>query len=285
MIEAGKKRELWFSDIHQNQYGISLRIKETLLRKHSPFQLVEVMETEGFGRLLALDGTIMLTERDEFVYHEMLAHVPLCAHPEPREVLIIGGGDGGTLREALKHPSIRRLDLVEIDEEVIEASRRFLPTLNTGFDDPRTSILFQDGIEFVKGRRDEYDVVVVDSTDPLGPAVGLFEAPFYRNVFQVLRPGGILALQSESPFFDGPLLASINSTLRTLFPHVSPYLAPIVTYPGGHWGFAFAGKAQNALDAPYSDSYRERGLQTRYYTPEIHHAAFQLPRYLQDLLK
>ncbi len=285
MIHSGQSRELWFSDVHQNQYGISLRIKETLFRKKSPYQLVEVMDTEGFGRLLTLDGTIMCTERDEFVYHEMLAHVPLCTHPDPREVLIIGGGDGGTLREVLKHPSIRRADLVEIDEEVIQASRRFLPTLNTGFDDPRTRILCRDGIEFVKEQREGYDVVLVDSTDPIGPAVGLFETAFYKDVFGALRAEGILGVQSESPFFDGELMGSIYSNLRTLFPHVAPYLAPVVTYPGGHWSFTFAGKTQNPLEGPHAERYHQREFETRYYTPEVHHAAFQLPRFIQDLLK
>ncbi|MFQ5693173.1 MAG: polyamine aminopropyltransferase [Nitrospinota bacterium] len=282
---SGQSREVWFSDVHQNQYGISLRIKETLFREESPYQLVEVMDTEGFGRLLSLDGTIMLTERDEFVYHEMLAHVPLCAHPEPREALIIGGGDGGTLREVLKHPSIRRVDLVEIDEAVIRASRDHLPTLSTGFEDSRTRVLCRDGIAFVKDRRGEYDAVLVDSTDPIGTAVGLFEVPFYTDVFHALRPEGVLAVQSESPFFDGDLVGAVHARLRTLFPHVGTYLAPVVTYPGGHWSFTFAGKSRGPLEGSAAERYRRRNLATRYYTPDVHHAAFQLPPFVQDLLR
>lgn len=276
--------ELWFSETYQDHYAIRLRVKETLFRKQSQYQLIEVMETYAFGRLLALDGAIMLTERDEFVYHEMLVHVPLCAHPEPREVLIIGGGDGGTLRETLKHPSIRRVDLVEIDEEVIQASRRFLPALSASLDDPRARVFSQDGIQFVKNRQGEYDVVLVDSTDPVGPAVGLFDVPFYRDIFHALRPGGIACAQSESPFFNGDWVGAIHLRLRQVFPHVATYVAPIVTYPGGFWSFAFAGKAHGPLEEGHADRHRQRGLDTRYYTPEIHRAAFQLPRYIQDIL-
>jgi len=284
MIRPGQPREPWLTDTHQDQYGISLRVKKTLFREQSAHQLVEVLDTEGFGRLLVLDGIIMCTERDEFVYHEMLVHVPLCAHAEPRDVLVIGGGDGGTLREVLKHPSIRRVDVVEIDETVIQASREFLPTLNTGWDDPRTRVLCRDGIEFLKTQREHYDIVLVDSTDPIGPAVGLFEEAFYRDAFQALRSEGLMALQSGSPFFDGECLRSIHANLRAAFPHVSLYLAPVVTYPGGHWSFTFAGKAHGPLDGPHAGRHRGRELATRYYTPDIHHAALQLPRFIQDLL-
>jgi spermidine synthase len=276
---------LWFTEVHKDHYGICLRIKETLYQKQSRYQFIEVMETYSFGRLMVLDGAIMLTERDEFVYHEMLTHVPLCAHPEPRDVLIIGGGDGGTLREVLKHPSIRRVDLVEIDEEVVEAARRFFPTLTTGLEDPRTRLLFQDGIEFAKHQREEYDAVLVDSTDPVGPAVGLFEDSFYHALHQALRPDGVLSLQCGSPFFDGEFVGENQKRLGAIFPHVATYVAPVVTYPGGFWGFSFAGKNHGPLDDGYADRFEQRGLKTRYITPQVHQAAFQLPRYIKALVK
>jgi spermidine synthase len=275
---------LWFTEVHKDHYGICLRIKETLYQKQSRYQFIEVLETFSFGRLLVLDGAVMLTERDEFIYHEMLAHVPLCAHPDPRDVLIIGGGDGGTLREVLKHPSIRRVDLVEIDEEVVETARRFFPTLTTGLEDPRTRLLFQDGIEFAKHQQEEYDAVLVDSTDPVGPAVGLFEDPFYQALHQALRPDGVLSLQCGSPFFDGEFVGENQKRLSGRFPHVATYVAPVVTYPGGLWGFSFASKQHGHSDEGYADRYDQRALKTRYITPEVHQAAFQLPRYIKDLV-
>lgn len=276
---------LWFSEIHKDHYGICLRIRETLYRKKSQYQFIEVLDTFSFGRLLVLDGAIMLTERDEFVYHEMLAHVPLCAHPEPRDVLIIGGGDGGTLREVLKHPSVRRVDLVEIDEEVVEASRKFFPGLSAGLDDPRAKVLIQDGIEFVKQRKGEYDSILVDSTDPVGPAVGLFEEPFYRSLHQALRPDGVLSMQCGSPFFNGRFVGENQERLGATYPRVATYVAPIVTYPGGFWAFTFAGKKYGPLDDGYAERFDQRELKTQYITPGVHQAAFQLPRYIKDLVK
>lgn len=284
-MPTGESNSEWLMDSHHDEYLIGLRIKDRLFREQSPFQLVEVFETEGFGRLLTLDGIIMLTERDEFVYHDMLTHLPLCAHPNPRNILIIGGGDGGTLREVLKHPSVQRADLVEIDEMVIRVSREFLPALSVGFDDARTRIFCEDGSRFVREHPNSYDVVLVDSTDPVGPAVGLFEEPFFRSVSECLRPDGVLTLQSESPFFDGDIVRSVVQRLRGIFPHVRLYLAPVVTYPGGHWSFSFAGKAFGPLDGPYADHFSKRGLETRFYTPGIHLASLQLPRFVKDILK
>ena len=239
-MKIGKSHSEWLTDAHHNEFLIGLRIKDRLFHKQSGFQSIEVFQTEGFGRLLTLDGVIMLTERDEFVYHDMMVHLPLCAHPNPRDVLIIGGGDGGTLREVLKHPSVQRADLVEIDEMVVQVSQEFFPTLSVGFDNARTNLFYENGTRFVKNHPNSYDVILVDSTDPVGPAVALFEETFFRSVSESLRSNGILTIQSGSPFFDGDLVRSLIHRLCRIFPHVRLYLAPIVTYPGGNWSFSFA---------------------------------------------
>ena len=273
--------ELWFTERETDHLRVQCRIERTLHRERSPYQEIAVVESVEFGRMLVLDGIIQTSERDEFVYHEMLAHVPLFTHPRPERVLVIGGGDGGTVREVLKHPEVRRVHLVEIDERVVAVSREYLPGLAGALSDPRVDVRIADGIAYVKERRQAYDVILVDSSDPVGPAEGLFTAEFYRDAAAALRKEGILALQSESCFFTPGLVQSIYRAVDQHFPSVFLYTASIPTYSTGPWCFTLASKRYLESPAPR----RARGrIQTRYYSPEIHKAAFVLPPYLKELL-
>ncbi|MGQ9778653.1 MAG: polyamine aminopropyltransferase [Bacillota bacterium] len=273
--------ELWFTEKQTEALALSLLVTRTLHRERTPFQDLAVLETVQYGRMLVLDGVVMLTEADEFVYHEMIAHVPLLVHPDPRIVLVIGGGDGGTVREVLKHPSVERVVLAEIDERVIEASRRFFPALSVGFTDPRLQFAIGDGIEHVRNHPGTYDVILVDSTDPIGPGVGLFEADFYRMAAAALRPGGVLVAQTESPFVNRDLIRRIHKNMKEAFPFRRLYLAAIPTYPSGLWSFTLAAKTEVAHLEPRVLP----GLATKYYTPEVHRAVFALPPFVAELVR
>ena len=267
--------ELWFSERQTQNLGINLRVRETLLVEQTPFQELAVYDTYQYGRMLVLDGAIQTTEADEFVYHEMITHVPLVTHPHAREVLVIGGGDGGTVREILKHRDVKRVCLVEIDERVVAAARRFLPGLSCALDDPRAELIVTDGAEHVRGKRGSFDVIIVDSTDPVGPAVKLFQPDFYRAIHGALTPEGLFVAQCKSPYLDRKLIRDVLGMVRSLFPVVLVYTAAIPTYPSGFWSFVLGSRLHHPLEF---DESRAEKLETRYYSPEIHRAAFVLPR-------
>ncbi|MFQ5960244.1 MAG: polyamine aminopropyltransferase [Candidatus Methylomirabilales bacterium] len=267
--------EFWFTEKQTENVGLSLRVRESLLVEQTPFQRLAVLDTYLYGRMLVLDGAIQTTEEDEFVYHEMITHVPLITHPHPREVLVIGGGDGGTVREIVKHPDVSRVRLVEIDDRVVAAARRFLPSLSRALDDPRAEVIIADGAEYVRAMPEACDVILIDSTDPVGPAVKLFEADFYRTVHDALTPEGLFVAQSKSPYLDRDLIREILGIIRSLFPIALIYTAAIPTYPSGFWSFVLGSKQHHPLTF---DEGRAEKLETRYYSPEIHRAAFTLPR-------
>jgi len=267
--------EFWFTEKQTENVGLSLRIRESLLVEQTPFQRLAVLDTYLYGRMLVLDGAIQTTEEDEFVYHEMITHVPLVTHPHPREVLVIGGGDGGTVREIVKHSNVARVRLVEIDDRVVAAARRFLPSVSHALDDPRAEVIIADGVGYVQAMRGACDVIIVDSTDPVGPAVKLFEADFYRAVNDALTPEGLFVAQSKSPYLDRDLIREILTIVRSLFPIALIYTAAIPTYPSGFWSFVLGSKRHHPLTI---DEGRAEKLETRYYSPEIHRAAFTLPR-------
>lgn len=271
--------------------GLTFGVQRVLMDQESDYQRVQVFETDHFGRLMLLDGLVMLTERDEFVYHEMLSHPAMCLLPDPRRVLVIGGGDGGTVRELLRHESLERVDLVEIDGLVVEASKAYFPHVASAFDHPRLNLCIEDGIAFVKNAEaGTYDLVLVDSTDPVGFAEGLFGEDFYRDCVRILTPEGVLASQTESPF-DPAFRDDIRraqSFLGGLFGHVATYLASIPTYPMGLWSFTMASKtlhpvrdfdAARAAErlAPFAD-------ELRYYHADLHRAVFTLPAFVQKML-
>lgn len=281
MSEDRRIPEVWFTERQTEDLALSLRLEETLLRQSTPYQELLVARTRAFGRMLVLDGTVQLTERDEFFYHEMLVHVPLAAHPAPRRVLVIGGGDGGTVREVLRHSGIERVDLVEIDAAVTEAAQRFLPDLAGSLADPRVTVRHVDGIAFVRAAADRsYDIVLVDSTDPVGAAQGLFDGTFYREVARVVGASGILVAQSESPLLHLELIAKMAQGMRAAFGHAQLYLTPVPTYPSGLWSF-LAASASVDVTRPHS---LEVPSGTRYYTPAIHEAAFVLPPFVTGSL-
>jgi len=240
-----------------------------------------VVDTLEFGRALVLDGAVQTTERDEFIYHEMISHVALNSHPNPRQVLIIGGGDGGTLREVLRHPGIERVDMVEIDQRVVELSKQYLPTIASGFDDPRAHVHFEDGVRFVKESKKRYDLIIVDSSDPVGPAVELFGLDFYRDAFGVLTADGIMVAQAESPIYYKAYLQKVWRNIKSTFPIGYVYLASIPTYVSGFWSFVIGSKCHDPRSVR-GDKPSLFGL--KYYTEEVHRASFVIPPFVLGVL-
>jgi len=272
--------ELWYTEKQTPAVGIACKVRRTLCAYQTPYQHLSVLETEQFGNMLVLDGMVQITEADEFVYHEMITHVPLCAHPCPRNVLVVGGGDGGAVREILKHETVEEVALVEIDEEVINASRRFLPGISSGLDDPRLRIFVEDGIDHVRRHSDHYDVIIIDSTEPVGAAAGLFQHDFYASVYKALTANGVMTAQTESPFFNADLIRNAFRSVDSLFPVARLYLASVPTYPSGLWSFTLGSKAADPVHA---------GLQwdgeTRYWSHKVHTAAFVLPPFVRELIQ
>ena len=270
----------WFQERLYSDHSQMLAVERVLHEGRTAFQEILLFENQTFGKVLVLDGVVQLTERDNHIYHEMLAHVPLQAHGAPREVLIIGGGDGGTLKEVLKHP-VTKAVMVELDRDVIEFSRRFLPDVSGGaFDDPRADVIVSDGTRYVAETDQMFDAILIDSTDPIGPGEPLFTAAFYADCRRRLRPGGMMAVQSGAPFFQRKELDQVCGRLGKSFGGVRPFLAPVPTYAGGMLALVAAGDTADALTPP-EEVLRERYAaiesKTRYYTPAIHRAAFVLP--------
>ncbi|MFO7294871.1 MAG: polyamine aminopropyltransferase [Clostridia bacterium] len=272
---------IWYVEKETPGYELHWGVKRVLHERQTRYQSLRVLELEDYGRTLILDDAIQITEKDEFIYNEMIVHVPLLTHPSPKRVLIIGGGDGGAAREVLKHKGVEEVHMVEIDEDVIDAVRRFFPENASVFDDPRLCLFIQDGLEFIKSKKEEYDVIVVDSSDPIGPAVQLFEHQFYSDCFKALKPDGILNVQSGSPFYNKDVMKRVKRLLSGLFKFVNPYLACVPTYPGGLWSFTMA---SNAYHYSTADLSRAEGLNTRYFTKELFHACFALPAFINDFL-
>ena len=272
--------ELWYTEKQTPALGLSLEVKETLLRYRTEFQEIAVLDTVQCGRMLVLDGMVQTTVADEFIYHEMIAHVPLRTHPAPRSVLVIGGGDGGVVREICRYPQVEQIKLVEIDAGVVDASRRYLPEISSALDDSRLEIIYQDGRDYVCSCNDSFDVIIVDSTEPVAIAEGLFGTPFYQGVFRALKEEGILVAQTESPFYNATLLRATFQRINAIFPQAHLYLASVPTYPSGLWSFTLGTKGPGPLE-PVGD-YLPPGL--RYYSPEIHRSSFTLPPFVQELL-
>ncbi len=275
--------ELFFTEEQTPNVRFSLRVRAKLLSRQTPYQLLEVFETAEFGKLMVLDGKVMLTERDELYYHEMLVHPALLTHPSPRRVLIIGGGDGGTAREVLRHPSVEEVIWGEIDEAVIEAAREYFPSVCAGvFDDSRVKLRVMPGEDLIASLANEVDVILVDSTDPIGPAVPLFESPFFAACRHALRQGGIYATQCGSPFYFQAEVQSVDRHLRTVFTEVRRYLGMMPSYPSGVWSYVMAGDEPLSLTLEEAQRrFAERALKLSYYTPEIHLASAVIPPILQ----
>lgn len=275
--------QTWYTEQWADQgAAISLKIATRVHDEQSSYQRIEIYETETFGTLMTLDGLVMVTDRDNFIYHEMMTHPALCAHADPRRVLVIGGGDCGTLREVLKHATVERAEQVELDERVTRVAEKFYPDLTASNNDPRARLHFADGIAWVADAPSQsYDVIIVDSTDPVGPAAGLFSEKFYRDCFNALRPHGIVVGQSESPLFHADLIVAMHARLRAAgFRDVATLNFPQCTYPSGWWSATLAAKDTTIARAPR----RPAPQPTRYYNPTIHAAALALPEFLRASL-
>ncbi|HBR31983.1 MAG TPA: spermidine synthase [Clostridiales bacterium] len=278
--------EFWYTENHTDNVKFSIRVDKQLYSSRSEFQRIDVFESAEFGRFLTLDGFMMLTEKDEFIYHEMITHVPMAVHPEVKNVLIIGAGDGGVLRELAKYDTIERMDLVEIDKNVIEVCREFLPQTACGFDDKRVNVYLQDGLKFVRRCERVYDLVIVDSTDPFGPGEGLFTKEFYGNCFKALKDDGIMVNQHESAFYKNDAIPMQRAHKRIVesFSLSRVYQVHIPTYPSGHWLFGFSSKMYHPVRDLRTDEWNALGIKTRYYNTNLHKGAFYLPNYIEELL-
>jgi spermidine synthase len=283
--EPQSARDAVFTEEQTPGLSLSFRVRRRLLSAKTAYQQLEIVETEEFGKLMALDGKVMLTERDERFYHEMLVHPSLLAHPQPQRVLVVGGGDGGTIREVLQHPCIERVIWVEIDEEVVSASREYLPSLNTGvFTDDRVELHVGPGEQVVEQLQKEIDIIIVDSTDPIGPAIPLFELPFFHSCARALKDGGIHSMQCCSPFFFPAHVQSTHANMRQLFASIRLYLGYVPSYPA-IWSYCMGSEASLDLSLEtLRTRYEERGLRTSYLTPEMYHASAVLPRFVLDLV-
>jgi spermidine synthase len=279
-----------YNEYYEGKTGLTMGVNRVLFSELTSFQKVEVLETDSWGRLLTIDDMVMLSEQDEFVYHEMIAHVPLNSHPNPENVLIVGGGDGGTAREVLRHEEVKSVDLVEIDEAVVRASKEYLRGVGE-FDDPRLTLTIDDGIKWVQEHSDAYDVIIVDGSDPVGPAEGLFNRSFFESCHKALKPEGILVAQSESPWvqqYHEPI-RHIYHIMDELFDLAKVYLSFIPLYPTGMWAMTYASKSE--LDPLGEASVRKAqqfegdfGDGLRYYNADMHTAAFALPQFVRRII-
>ena len=277
----------WFSENHTPNVKISIRVDRQLYSGKSEFQRIDVFDSPEFGRFLTLDGYMMLTEKDEFIYHEMITHVPMAVHPLVKKVLVIGAGDGGVIRELTRYPEIEHIDMVEIDPLVVEVCRKYLPKTACRLDDPRLSIHYEDGLKYVRFKENEYDLIIVDSTDPFGPGEGLFTREFYGNCYKALKEDGIMVNQHESPFYaeDAEACKRAHKRIVESFPISRVYQAHIPTYPSGHWLFGFASKKYHPLRDFDPVAWNMRGIKTRYYTTRLHVGAFALPASVEEMLR
>lgn len=278
--------ELWYSEKHTPDVKLSIRVEGQLYSADSEFQKIDVFQTAEFGRMLTLDGLIMLTEKDEFVYHDMIVHIPMATNPNIRDVLVIGAGDGGVVRELTRYDSIRHIDMVEIDRRVVDVCREFLPQTACKLDDPRVTVHYEDGVRFVRDKEDAYDLVIVDSTDPFGPGEGLSTMEFYGSCANALHADGILVNQHESPYYTryARAMRRAHKKIASFFPITRVYQAHIPTYPSGHWLFGFASHTYDPLKADLA-AWDKLGIHTRYYNTALHTGCFALPTYVNEMLE
>ena len=278
---------LWFDEILEFEAGRTLRIKiRNLIEKfESKYQSIEIYETKPFGRMLVLDGVIMCTEWDEHAYHEMITHVPMCVHPRAENVLVIGGGDGGTIREVLRHDGVRKVDLCEIDPDVVRLSIKHLPTMACSFNDPRVTVYNEDGARFVRERRQGYDIIIVDSSDPIGPAEVLFSEEFYMAMKDSLREDGIAVTQSESFYYHGDIVDRLTGFAKRHYAVPAYYFTVVPTYPSGIIGFTFCSKKYHPLNDFNEERARALLPRLKYYNPDIHRGSFALPTFIKERVR
>ena len=279
--------EFWFSEFHTGNVKLSVRVNKQLFAGESEYQRIDVFESPEFGKFVAMDGEIVFSDADEFVYDEMVTHVPMAVHPCVRNVLIIGGGDGGVAKELIRYPDIETIDVVEVDKMFVDVCREIFPEVAAGLTDPRVSIHYEDGLRFLRNKRNQYDLIINDSTDPFGHTEGLFTKEFYGSCYKALREDGIMVYQHGSPFYDEDEQAcrDMHRKVYRSFPISRVYQAHIPTCPSGYWLFGFASKKYHPLTDLKAEEWNKRKMKTWYYTTNLHMGAFMLPKYVEDLLE
>lgn len=282
MVEYLKEEEgdLWLTEDEQGNLKVSYRIKEVVYEEKTAYQHLMIVESCDFGRMLVLDGVVQTTSVDGHIYNEMISHVPISIHPSPKKVLIIGGGDCGVAREVCKYEDVERIDMVEIDRSVVAACKKYLPVVSGNLSDPRVHYTFEDGIVLASTKQNEYDVIIVDSSDPVGPAQALFEQTFYESVYHALKEDGLMVCQSQSPIFHKKTMLNSYQYLGGIFPHVKLYTAVVPTYPGGLWSFTIGSKRSIS---PVTK--KVKTCNTKYVNEQIIESCFSLPQFITQLLK
>lgn len=279
--------ELWFTEDHTSDVRFSMKVNEHLYTKQSEFQRIDIFDTKEFGRVLTLDGFLMVTEKDEFIYHDMITHVAMATNPKIKKVLVIGAGDGGTIRELLRYSTIEHIDMVEIDKEVVLACEKYIPQTACKLRNPKVHMYFEDGLRFVRKIENEYDLIIVDSTDPFGPGEGLFTKEFYGNCYRALKEDGILINQHESMYYTSyeQAMKRAHDRIKSTFEIARVFQAHIPTYPSGHWLFGFASKKYCPIKDFNKEAWEQLGIKTKYYNTELHVGAFAIPTYVKEILE
>ena len=279
--------EMWFSELHTSNVKLSMRIEEQLCSVESDCQRIDVLVSDEFGKFLALDGEILFSEKDEFIYDEMVTHIPMAVHPDVKNVLIIGGADGGFARELINYKCIERIDVVEPDEMLVEVCRKHFPELTCGLDDDRVNVYIQDALRFLRNKTGDYDLIINDATDPFGYTEGLFTKEFYGSCYKALKSDGIMVYQHGSPFYseDKDECVKMHRKAYQAFPVSRVYQAHIPTCSSGYWLFGFASKKYHPLDDFRPEEWKKLGIKTRYYTTNLHRGAFMLPGYVEQMLE
>ena len=279
--------EMWFSDQHTANVKFSIRIERQVFGAQSDYQHIDILDSKEFGRILVVDGDLALTEKDEFIYHEMISHVPMAVHPCVKKALVIGGGDGGVVRELAKYDSVEQLDMVEVDPLLVEVCQKYLPKTACRLNDPRVTIYNEDGLRFIRSRENEYDLIIIDSPNPFGAGEGLFTKEFYGSCYKALHEDGIMINQHESPFYSEEAYECqrIHRKIVDTFPISRVYQAHIPSYPSGHWMFGFASKKYHPIRDLNDVAWNLLGIETRYYVPRLHEGAFALPLYVEELMR
>lgn len=279
--------EMWFHDEHTDNVKLAIRVDYQVFSAQSEIQRIDVLESKEFGKILVVDGDLMLTEKDEFIYHEMISHVPMAVHPQVEKILVIGGGDGGVVRELAKYDTVEQIDVVEADPLLVEVCRKYFPQMACSLNDPRVHIYHEDGLRFIRSKSDAYALIIIDSPNPFGAGEGLFTKEFYGNCFNALHEDGIMINQHESPFYKEEAFQCQRMHKRIIesFPISRIYQAHIPSYPSGHWLFGFASKRYHPIHDMDGIQWKLRGIQTKYYLPRLHEGVFALPAYVEELVQ
>ena len=279
--------EFWFSELHTGNVKLSIKIEKQLFSGESEYQRIDVFDSEEFGKFISLDGEIVFSEKDEFIYDEMITHVPMAVHKEARDILVIGAGDGGVVRELTRYDRVRHIDLVEMDPMVVEACRAYLPENACRLDDRRVHLHYENALKFIRRCENKYDLIIVDSSDPFGPSEGLFTREFYGNCYNALKEDGIMVNQQGSPFYseDAHAMQRSHKRIASTFQISRVYQAHIPTFAAGYWLFGFASKKYHPIKDFKPKEWNGLKIETWYYTTHLHMGAFMLPKYVEDLLE